>query len=304
MVPTSRPVACSERIAVSRPEPGPLTNTSTFLTPCSCALRAAFSAAIWAANGVDLREPLKPTWPAEAQLITAPWGAVIGTIVLLNGLLMWAWPREMFFFPRRRTFLAPPAAPARVLGGIGVSLRVCGCCYEGKGPALLAGGLLLAGDGLLRALARAGVGLRPLAVDRKVPAVTQALVAADLDLAPDVRLDLAAQVALDPEIGLDERADGRGVGVGQILAPQIGIDPGLGEDRSGLATADPEDVGQRDLHPLLAGQIDAGNACHVGPYSSCRREVSVPARPGRESGPRPPGPRVVPPSRSRRRCGG
>src|SRR5881397_2616095 len=88
MVPTSRPVACSERIAVSRPEPGPLTNTSTFFTPCSCALRAAFSAAIWAANGVDLREPLKPTWPAEAQLITFPVGSVIETMVLLKVLLI------------------------------------------------------------------------------------------------------------------------------------------------------------------------------------------------------------------------
>src|ERR1700742_1185009 len=118
MVPTSRPAACSERIAVSRPEPGPLTNTSTLRMPCSAALRAAFSAAIWAANGVDLREPLKPTWPAEAQLITAPWGSVIETMVLLKVLLMWAWPWEMFFFSRRRTFLAP-AAPVRVLGGIG-----------------------------------------------------------------------------------------------------------------------------------------------------------------------------------------
>ena len=59
MEPTSRPADCRERMAVSRPEPGPLTNTSTFLTPCSIALRAADSAAIPAAYGVDLREPLK-----------------------------------------------------------------------------------------------------------------------------------------------------------------------------------------------------------------------------------------------------
>ena len=32
--------------------------------PCSWAARPAFSAATWAANGVDLREPLKP-WPPE-----------------------------------------------------------------------------------------------------------------------------------------------------------------------------------------------------------------------------------------------
>ena len=67
-----------------------MTKTSTFFKPCSCALRAALSAAICAANGVDLREPLKPTWPAEAQLITLPCGSVIDTIVLLNVLLMCA----------------------------------------------------------------------------------------------------------------------------------------------------------------------------------------------------------------------
>src|SRR4249920_3843220 len=107
-------MAPSDRIAVSRPEPGPLTNTSTRFMPCSMARRPAASAAICAANGVDLREPLKPTVPAEAHEITAPEGSVMVTMVLLNVLLMWASPTATFFFSLRRTFLAP----ARVLGGI------------------------------------------------------------------------------------------------------------------------------------------------------------------------------------------
>src|SRR3954471_3170169 len=119
IAPTSRPAACRERIAVSRPDPGPFTKTSTLRMPCSCALRAAASAVIWAANGVDLREPLKPTWPAEAQLMTFPFGSVIDTIVLLNVLLMCAAPWATFFFSLRRTFLAPAAV--RALGGM--SLR-------------------------------------------------------------------------------------------------------------------------------------------------------------------------------------
>jgi hypothetical protein len=45
-----------------------------------------------------LRDPLKPTVPDDAQLMTAPVGSVIVTIVLLNVLLMWAWPRATFFF--------------------------------------------------------------------------------------------------------------------------------------------------------------------------------------------------------------
>ena len=70
--PTSRPVACSERIAVSRPEPGPLTKTSIFFMPCSIARRPAASAAICAANGVDLREPLNPIVPAESVAVLSP----------------------------------------------------------------------------------------------------------------------------------------------------------------------------------------------------------------------------------------
>src|SRR3546814_6356851 len=122
MVPTSRPIAPSERIAVSRPEPGPLTKTSIFFMPWSIARRTAASAAICAANGVDLREPLKPTVPAAAHEITAPVGSVIVTMVLLNVLLMWASPIATFFFSLRRTFLAPAAV--RLLGGMQLSPEV------------------------------------------------------------------------------------------------------------------------------------------------------------------------------------
>ncbi len=80
------------------------------------ARRAAASAASCAANGVDLREPLNPTWPLEAQAITAPEGSVMDTIVLLNVDLMCAWPWATFFFSLRRTL--DLAALWRVLGGI------------------------------------------------------------------------------------------------------------------------------------------------------------------------------------------
>src|SRR5581483_2026405 len=86
----SRPAACSDRIAVSRPEPGPFTKTSTFCRPCSIPLRAAASAVTCAANGVDLRDPLKPAEPADSQTITFPSLSVRATIVLLNDVLMCA----------------------------------------------------------------------------------------------------------------------------------------------------------------------------------------------------------------------
>src|SRR3977135_4549107 len=87
---TSMPAFCSDRIAVSRPDPGPFTTTSTFRTPCSIALRPAASAASWAANGVDLRDPLKPTLPDDAHESVLPVWSVIVMIVLLNDDLMCA----------------------------------------------------------------------------------------------------------------------------------------------------------------------------------------------------------------------
>src|SRR4051794_20160534 len=65
-------------------------------------LRAAESAVTWAANGVDLREPLKPAPPADSHAITPPSRSVSVTMVLLKLVLMCAWPTAMFFFALRR----------------------------------------------------------------------------------------------------------------------------------------------------------------------------------------------------------
>jgi hypothetical protein len=68
------PDAASERMADSRPAPGPLTRTSTSRTPIFIAFSATFSAAFCAAKGVLLREPLKPIVPAESQQSVSPRG--------------------------------------------------------------------------------------------------------------------------------------------------------------------------------------------------------------------------------------
>src|SRR5271169_4533858 len=78
------PSAFNARTADSRPGPGPLIRTSRFLTPHSCAALPAASAATCAANGVDLREPLKPAPPDVAHDRAFPWRSVIVMIVLLN----------------------------------------------------------------------------------------------------------------------------------------------------------------------------------------------------------------------------
>src|SRR4051812_30694100 len=148
----------------------------------------------------------------------------------------------MFFFSLRRTFLAV----ARVLGGIR-SLR-----------------LLLAGHGALRALAGARVGLGALPADREALAVAATLVAADLDLATDVGLDLTAEVTLDLVLRLDRVAELDELGVTQLVDPQVGADAGVGEELLGGGAADAVDVGERDLDALVAREVDTNEACHVG----------------------------------------
>src|SRR6266850_388544 len=100
------PIALRARTADSRPGPGPLMRTSMFFTPHSCAARPQRSAATCAANGVDLREPLKPALPEVAQASVLPWRSVIVTMVLLNEAWICAIPSATFFL----TFLRARAA--------------------------------------------------------------------------------------------------------------------------------------------------------------------------------------------------
>src|SRR5437016_12887980 len=81
---TSSPTVCRARIADSRPDPGPLTRTSSERIPTPFAAFPALSAACVAANGVPLRDPLKPMPPALDHATTLPSVSVIVTTVLLN----------------------------------------------------------------------------------------------------------------------------------------------------------------------------------------------------------------------------
>src|SRR6266851_9329306 len=89
---TSMPDEASARTADSRPDPGPLTRTSTLRTPWSRAIFAAFDAACCAANGVPLRDPRKPSDPELFHDRTLPFMSEMVTIVLLKDACTYASP--------------------------------------------------------------------------------------------------------------------------------------------------------------------------------------------------------------------
>ncbi len=69
--------------------------------PWSCALRPAASAAICAAKGVDLREPLNPWLPADDHAIALPCASVIVimvfvvVLVVIVVVVLLLWPPEL-----------------------------------------------------------------------------------------------------------------------------------------------------------------------------------------------------------------
>src|ERR1700730_12959583 len=103
-------------MADSRPDPGPLTRTSISLSPNLVARSAAVSAARWAAKGVLLRLPLKPTVPAEAKHSVSPLVSVIVTMVLLKVALMWEIPELTLRRAFRFFLLATDLSPSHSLG--------------------------------------------------------------------------------------------------------------------------------------------------------------------------------------------
>src|SRR5690606_4212963 len=121
---------------------------------------AASSAASCAANGVLLREPLKPRAPALAQESALPLTSVIVTIVLLKVDLMCAMPAYTFFLTTFFARFLDVAIRLQLSKGIRVAAR-----------------LLLANQAFAGTFASASVGMRALTIDRQTAPVPQTSVA-------------------------------------------------------------------------------------------------------------------------------
>src|SRR6185437_4235189 len=243
--------------ADSRPEPGPETSTSSVRMPCSEALRTASSAAICAANGVDLREPLNPMVPAEDHEMVLPCASVMVIIVLLNDEFTWATPETMFLRSRRRTRVASLAIET-----FPQSRFQTGRVLKFKWVETDQRSLLLAGDRLRLALAGAGVGVGALTAHRQLLAMAQAPIGSQIHQPLDVDRHFAAQVALDHVVAVDRLADLQHFRIRELGHPALGGDMDLVHDLLGLGRPDAVDILKRDDHALVGGNIDACDSSH------------------------------------------
>src|SRR5205085_5170878 len=89
----------------------------------------------------------------------------------------------------------------------------------------------------------------------------------DLDLALDVLRDVAAQVTLDLEVAVDVLTDPADLLLGEVPDLRAGVDLRAVDDRARAGRADAVDVAERDVHPLLAREVDACDSCHGLPLS-------------------------------------
>src|SRR5687767_3403159 len=250
------PTALRARTADSRPGPGPLMRTSMFFTPHSCAARPARSAATCAANGVDLREPLKPALPEVAQDSVLPWRSVIVMMVLLNEAWTWAMPSATFFL----TFLRARAAAVCCSScRVGAFLLAMSRSYPWLRD--LAGLDVQLDRRLARALAGPRVGACALAAGRQAFAVAGAAVAAEVHQPLDRHRYLAPQVTFDRQAG-NVLAQPLHLGIVQVLDLAGSLHAGGGADRLRARPADAKDRRQRDLSVLMVRDVYSCNSCH------------------------------------------
>ena len=132
-----------------------------------------------------------------------------------------------------------------------------------------------------------GRGLGALTAHRKSLTVTLALVAVDLDLATDVRVDFTTQIALDLVIAFEVITQRNQLLIRQILDANIRVDTGRGKRFLGTSATYTENIGEGDLDALLIGDVDSGKTCHCDSF--CVHAGRAPSLPVPRPGPAYPG---------------
>src|SRR6266511_4510858 len=103
--------------------------------------------------------------------------------------------------------------------------------------------------------AGARVRARALAAHRHPLAVAQPTVAGNIHQALDIQLNLAAQITLNAIFTVDHVADAPDFFLGQVTHSRVRVHVGLLEDVYTIRSADPRNIGDRDLYLLVPRNI-------------------------------------------------
>src|SRR5947209_3328830 len=112
--------------------------------------------------------------------------------------------------------------------------------------------LFLCDRPLARTFASAGIGMRALAADRQVAAMTESAIGADFDETLDIHRNFLAQIAFDQSFLFDDRTDAVDLFFAEVLHLLYGLDFCRVQDAVGARMTDAIDVCQRDVDVLLA----------------------------------------------------
>jgi hypothetical protein len=93
--------------------------------------------------------------------------------------------------------------------------------------------------------------------------MAETLVAADLDLALDVLSDVAAEVALDLVVRIDELTDPQYLGIAEVPNLCVVVDIECLKYVEGPRASDPEDIRETNLNTFVPWEIDSGDSCHA-----------------------------------------
>jgi len=121
--------------------------------------------------------------------------------------------------------------------------------------------LLLAGHSFAGTTAGACVGTGALASYRQTHAMATATQTADVLESLEGHALFPTEITFQCE-SFSSSAQLLDISIAEILDPNIGTDTGLGQNLLRPSQTDPVDVGQGNLDPLVAGNVNTGYPCH------------------------------------------
>src|SRR5262245_34396916 len=114
--------------------------------------------------------------------------------------------------------------------------------------------------------------MRALTVHRKPAAMAQAPVTAEIHQALDIHRDVAAKIAFHDIVAIDDLADLDDLRFGQLTDAPIRWNGDLGANLPGEGIANPMNIRQSHLDPLVGRDVHACDSGHVV-VSSCTANV-------------------------------